>query len=628
MGAAQNNSQAARLYASSLSNTTVPGTWYSTLTSATPSGNRYLWTLVRLAQNANSTTTAAPSVSGLDATWNSATTQPDGWALNLTGGTHALALSPSRRRFGTRSAKFTVGGTTNAISAYRNTAGDGVPVSPNTIYTFSCYVFDNGTSGVGSSGVIKLKVFQGAASNATLSDADLYATSDPHTSFLAIDKDPTTGIGWRRMSVTFDSGDNSVIRPVVECTNFTSGNIIFVDGALVEEGSVIRSYTPGTVNSPAVVEGMGVQIDGSAGGKMRLRGSSASARDIVQLGANGLDFGTTSPVSIYQTADGSNSLTVSGALAALSTITQNGSAVSTVGHTHIQTESHYSPDTDTATSSLHHTIGTSATQAAAGNHAHSGTTIALAGDLTLAATALTLGGANSYNVAVNNDSHSHTGTTISGLTLGTDVGGNYVASLVAGTGVTLANNSGSGATPTVSIGQAVATTSNVTFANLSATGSVTFTTPGTVTLGTVAGDNVRITNLYQTSTITNSFNPRMYNGSGAFPWRFFYDTSSERFKTNIVYMEDTDAILDVNPVSYHDKVDYEVNGEESPRQYGFLAEEMGANPEGIAFVVHNGADAETIQYERLVVPLFSAMRKLRSRIDELEARIAELEGRE
>ena len=148
---------------------------------------------------------------------------------------------------------------------------------------------------------------------------------------------------------------------------------------------------------------------------------------------------------------------------------------------------------------------------------------------------------------------------------------------------------------------------------------------GSVTLGNATADVVRVLNIFQTTAITNSFNPRMYNASGATPWRIFYDTSSERFKTNIVYMEDTDAILNVNPVSYHDKVDYEANGEESPRQYGFLAEEMAANPEGIAFVVNNGADAETIQYERLVVPLFSAMRALRARIEELESRVAELD---
>ena len=41
--------------------------------------------------------------------------------------------------------------------------------------------------------------------------------------------------------------------------------------------------------------------------------------------------------------------------------------------------------------------------------------------------------------------------------------GNYVATLTAGTGVTLTNNSGNAASPTVAIGQAVETTSNVTF---------------------------------------------------------------------------------------------------------------------------------------------------------------------
>jgi hypothetical protein len=52
------------------------------------------------------------------------------------------------------------------------------------------------------------------------------------------------------------------------------------------------------------------------------------------------------------------------------------------------------------------------------------------------------------------------------VALGTDTTGNYVASLVAGTGVSLSNNSGEGATPTVAIGQAVETSSNVRFASI------------------------------------------------------------------------------------------------------------------------------------------------------------------
>ena len=54
------------------------------------------------------------------------------------------------------------------------------------------------------------------------------------------------------------------------------------------------------------------------------------------------------------------------------------------------------------------------------------------------------------------------------VALGTDTTGDYVESLVAGTGVTLSNNSGEGATPTVAIGQAVATSSDVTFNTVTA----------------------------------------------------------------------------------------------------------------------------------------------------------------
>lgn len=57
------------------------------------------------------------------------------------------------------------------------------------------------------------------------------------------------------------------------------------------------------------------------------------------------------------------------------------------------------------------------------------------------------------------------------VTLGTDTTGNYVASLVAGTGVTLTNNSGESATPTIAIGQDVATSASPTFVNMTLTGS-------------------------------------------------------------------------------------------------------------------------------------------------------------
>lgn len=59
------------------------------------------------------------------------------------------------------------------------------------------------------------------------------------------------------------------------------------------------------------------------------------------------------------------------------------------------------------------------------------------------------------------------------VALGTQTTGNYVASLVAGTGVALANNSGESATPTVSIGQSVGTLDSPTFESLTANSSLT-----------------------------------------------------------------------------------------------------------------------------------------------------------
>ena len=97
---------------------------------------------------------------------------------------------------------------------------------------------------------------------------------------------------------------------------------------------------------------------------------------------------------------------------------------------------------------------------------------------------------------------------LGGVTLGTDTTGDYVASLVAGTGITLTNNSGESATPTIAIGQAVATSSSVTFGQVTTTGNVvvggdltvngTTTTLNTDTLA--VEDNIIVLNSNVTST--------------------------------------------------------------------------------------------------------------------------------
>ena len=82
------------------------------------------------------------------------------------------------------------------------------------------------------------------------------------------------------------------------------------------------------------------------------------------------------------------------------------------------------------------------------------------------------------------------------VALGTKTTGSYVESLVAGTGVTLTNNSGETATPTIAIGQAVATNSNVTFNNLTVSGDLTVsgTTTSINTETLTVDDNIIVLN--------------------------------------------------------------------------------------------------------------------------------------
>lgn len=68
------------------------------------------------------------------------------------------------------------------------------------------------------------------------------------------------------------------------------------------------------------------------------------------------------------------------------------------------------------------------------------------------------------------------------IELSTDTTGDYVESLVAGTGVAVSNNSGEAATPTVEIGQSVGTADDVTFNTVTGTnGVITLTSSGAPT---------------------------------------------------------------------------------------------------------------------------------------------------
>ena len=103
------------------------------------------------------------------------------------------------------------------------------------------------------------------------------------------------------------------------------------------------------------------------------------------------------------------------------------------------------------------------------------------------------------------------------VTLGTDTSGDYVESLVAGTGVTLTNNSGEGATPTVAIGQAVSTTSDVTFNDVVVSGNLTVSgTTTTVNTETInLADNQIVLNSNEAGTPTQNGGIEIERGTAA-----------------------------------------------------------------------------------------------------------------
>ena len=122
------------------------------------------------------------------------------------------------------------------------------------------------------------------------------------------------------------------------------------------------------------------------------------------------------------------------------------------------------------------------------------------------------------------------------VVLGLDTIGDYVASLVAGTGVTLANNTGANATPTVSIGQPVATTSNVLFNQVTTTGdaiiggnltvSGTTTTVNTETIN--LADNIITLNSNEAGTPSQNAGIEVERGTAANK-TLVWDEASDRW---------------------------------------------------------------------------------------------------
>jgi hypothetical protein len=233
--------------------------------------------LVRLCTRAEGTD---PALTDMTFTYLGAASTPDRWTL--VGPAGEWSLDPAVRRYGSQSLRCQVIGATTGnryIIPWRKTTGDDIPVLPETTYTFSAFVK---TDGLMTGGALSLYIFQAGSTS----------VSRVRSSPVVYD---TTGLGndgWLRISCRYTTAPGeTAVRPMIHYNRLTANNETFwIDGAKFEEGTVASAWTPGFVGEPTVLDANGIVVDAFSGGIFRLRGSTGTARDSIELGPHGLLF--------------------------------------------------------------------------------------------------------------------------------------------------------------------------------------------------------------------------------------------------------------------------------------------------------------------------------------------------
>jgi len=175
------------------------------------------------------------------------------------------------------------------------------------------------------------------------------------------------------------------------------------------------------------------------------------------------------------------------------------------------------------------------------------------------------------------------GSAAGNIALATQTTGDYVASLVQGTGVTITNNSGENSTPTIAIGQAVGTSANVQFSSIGV---------GTTASGT--GGEIRATGDI-----------------------IAFHSSDIRLKENITPI--TNALEKVNQISgntYDWKEGYDEVHSHKGNDVGVIAQEIEEILPQIVTNRDNGFKA--VQYEKIIPLLIESIKELSAKIDRLE----------
>lgn len=253
------------------------GAFVTSIGALTPAA--YLNVMVRLAPTTPGANVTLPSMTF---TYIGGATTPDRWAV--VGGA-SIVLDYSVRRYGSQALKVTTAAANSHVYPFTFPAGaqQDVPVVANVTYTFSAYVKTNTALSTG----VRLAVYQ-AGTTTLLEDADTGApvAGAPITDSSAFPD------GWQRLTLTFTvPAGVSTIRPNIQYLGATAGQVFWLDAVQLEEGTVASHWRPGLVGEALTLDLNGIQVDGFAGGIIRLRGTAGGSRDIIELGANGLLLG-------------------------------------------------------------------------------------------------------------------------------------------------------------------------------------------------------------------------------------------------------------------------------------------------------------------------------------------------
>jgi hypothetical protein len=215
--------------------------------------------------------------------------------------------------------------------------------------------------------------------------------------------------------------------------------------------------------------------------------------------------------------------------------------------------------------------------------------------ITIAGTSTSLGGTISAATignaigAFSGSSQVSLGSASGNIALATQTTGDYVASLVAGTGVTLSNNSGENATPTIAIGQAVATSSNVQFNSLG------IGMAASATAGRIDATNDIVA----------------------------YSSSDIRFKENIKAIENPiQKIRQISGNTYDWKAENKIEHGYEGNDVGVIAQEIEAVLPQLVQTRDNGYKA--VKYDKLVALLIEGIKEQQTQIDNLTIQLEEL----